>query len=345
MKVLIVDDDEATRTIIGLVIERLGHETILAEDGDQGLLAFETNKPDLVFTDLQMPNMDGLELLRKIRLLDPQVLVIIISSLTSPEYTLAALHLKANDYLIKPFMKPDLLAIMEKYVTIHNSRVQEQGILDSMYFRELKMKISNRLDLVSGVVHQLMRETGNAIQEKDRLGVHLGLVELISNAIEHGNLGITFDEKTDSLESGGDAWQRLVESRRSSPPYRDRSVDLVFRMTPESCEWVISDQGRGFVWNDLPDPCQPENLLALHGRGIMLAKLQFDECTYLGCGNQVRLTKRLDGVPREIEPPVLITEGREMPSDLMDDCWMELNSPNQEPVSSQCNSVSHQQQF
>lgn len=293
MKILIVEDDDATRSLMTMVIKKQGHETISAPDGLEGLKAFKTFQPDIVFADIQMPNMDGLEMLEKLRKIDSNALVIINSTLDSPQYTLKALRLKANDYLVKPVMEKDIIAILAKYSGILENRTRMRDVYGLIHRRSLGMEIFNQLDLVCKIVDRLMLETEHALPEKDRLGIHLGLVEILANAIEHGNLQITYDEKTQALEGANGDWTKLIETRVNTSPYKDRTVNIEFNMNKERCEWLITDQGPGFAWNDIPDPNDPENLLASHGRGIMLTRLQFDECSYLGSGNQVRLAKRL----------------------------------------------------
>lgn len=293
MKILVVEDDSGTRKLMTMVLQGQGHETISASDGVEGLKAFKSLQPDVVFADIKMPNMDGLEMLERIRKFDSNALVIINSTLDSPQYTLKALGLKANDYLVKPFKKKDIIDILAKYSGILENRTRTREVYGFILQRDLEMEISNQLNLVDKIVDRLMLETEHAIPVQDRLGIHLCLVEVLVNAIEHGNLQISYEEKTQSLDSASDDWQKLIETRSKSMPYKDRRIHLDFHMNKERCEWVITDQGPGFDWKNLPDPYDPENLLSSHGRGIMLTRLQFDECSFLGSGNQVRLIKKV----------------------------------------------------
>lgn len=293
MKILVVEDEDATRSLMTMMVKKQGYNVLAAADGVEGLKAFETFQPDVVLADIQMPNMDGLEMLENIRKIDSNALVIMNSTLDSPEYTLKALRLKANDYLVKPVLEKDLIALLNKYSGILENRTRTRAVYGLIYRRELSMQIFNRLDQIDKIVDRLMLETEHAISAQDRLGVHLGLVEMLVNAIEHGNLQIDYDEKTQALEGDPDDWQQLIESRLQNPLYKNRVVNLEFSMNKERCEWLITDQGHGFDWKNIPNPNDPKNLLASHGRGIMLTKFQFDECTYLGSGNQVRLVKYL----------------------------------------------------
>lgn len=291
MKVLIVEDDDGTRFILGKVAKNEGHDVMTAPDGASGLAVFTEFRPDMVLSDIQMPKMDGLQLLERIRNVDHDVVVVMVSSLDTPEYTIKALRLRADDYLVKPAQEKDLLLLIRKYQKVILTRTKEREVVGLVVKKNLEMRVSNQLDLVDRIVDRLMQETEHHLPSIDRLGVHLGLVELVSNGIEHGNLEITYDEKTLAMEGGADAWQNLVRARMQQYPFSERFVTIEIGMGANLIEWVITDQGKGFDWTKIPDPNDPANLLSPHGRGIMLTQFRFDEMTYLGNGSKVRLVK------------------------------------------------------
>ncbi|OGK10349.1 MAG: hypothetical protein A2W80_05495 [Candidatus Riflebacteria bacterium GWC2_50_8] len=293
MKVLIVEDNAAIRGMMEKTVQRAGYETLSAPDGAQGLKLFKEFQPELIFSDINMPIMTGLEMLEKIRNIDTNCLFIIISTLDSPEYILQALRLKANDYLVKPALGKKLTDLLEKYADIIAGRTKTREVLGMIYSMTLGMKIGNNLGLVSKIVDRLMLETEQVIAPDDRIGVHLGLFEMLTNSIEHGSLEISYEEKSEAMESEVQTWKSFLQQRYQNPLYASREVCLEYQLGKECCEWLITDQGPGFDWKSIPDPDDPENLLSSHGRGVMLATMQFDEITYIGKGNQVRLVKKL----------------------------------------------------
>ncbi|HOY66647.1 MAG TPA: ATP-binding protein [Candidatus Ozemobacteraceae bacterium] len=155
------------------------------------------------------------------------------------------------------------------------------------------MQVGNVPEIVGKVADRLMQETEGRIRPAERLGIRLGLIEIIRNAIEHGNLGITYDEKTAALDGDPSAFERLISERMADPSRKERHVDIRFQMDGAQCEWIISDEGAGFDWQSVPDPNDPANLLSTHGRGILLTRLNFDAVSYFGRGNQVSLRKSL----------------------------------------------------
>jgi len=293
MKVLVVEDDRPSREFLVKTLERQGYEIRAGEDGVRGLELFKEFQPHLVFSDIRMPRMDGLEMLRQIRRLSSDAIVVMTTAFGSEEYTLQALRLQADDYLKKPLRFKDLLPLLSKYADVVANRTLESQVLGMVLFRKLIISFDNRFELIGKIIDRLMIETGGAIPVEERLGVHLGLVELVANAIEHGNLEISFDEKTACLEKDPRGMEGLLSERLADPRFGSRRVLVEFLMDQEVCRWTITDEGKGFDIRSIPDPTKDENLFAMHGRGIMLSRMKFDELTYLGTGNQVQAVKFL----------------------------------------------------
>lgn len=115
----------------------------------------------------------------------------------------------------------------------------------------------------------------------------IGLRELIVNAVEHGNLEITFDEKTQLLASG--EWQTEIERRLSTNDLRDRFATVELCLLDDTFAIEITDQGKGFDWNNYLNP-ETAPTAALHGRGMSLAMdAGFSSVEYRGTGNQVSI--------------------------------------------------------
>lgn len=293
MKVLVVDDDAFSRQYMTSVVRLGDYEVMEARDGADGLAMFESFAPDLIFSDISMPVMDGLEMLERIRRKSHDTIVVMTTAFGNAEFTLKALRLRANDYLVKPIIPKDIIINLKKYADVLAARSVEREVVGFILERTLKLRLDNRLEVLGKVADRLMQETEGRILSADRMGVRLGLLEIIINAIEHGNLGITYADKTHAIERKGYDLNDLVVERIAHEPYRSRRVQIEFQMNAELCEWVITDEGEGFDWRSIPDPNDPANLMSMHGRGILLARMNFDEVIFVGPGNQVVLRKKL----------------------------------------------------
>jgi len=109
-KILIVDDEELIVKLLSMSLRSDGYETLSAYSGQQGLEVFKSESPDIVITDIKMPGMDGLELLKKIKEIDPEKEVIIVTGHGDIDSTITALQHGASDFINKP-VRDDALAI------------------------------------------------------------------------------------------------------------------------------------------------------------------------------------------------------------------------------------------
>ncbi len=294
-KILIADDDVDLRDMLRLAVQSQGYIPIEASNAKEAIELFEVHGPGIVISDYAMPGGDGLELLRAIRSQRADTIVIMLTGCGKEEVAAEAMRLRANNYLTKPIRMEELLSLLHKYSRILEERTIEEEILGMILRREFTMQFANRVDIVSKIADQLVRETGTRIDAHSRYSVHLGLYEILINAIEHGNLGITFEEKSRALESSERPLAQLYEERLADPKLADRKVTVEFKMDHEKCEWIIEDEGEGFDWSRTAEQMSEGLSETLNGRGIFLAKFQFDEIEYMGRGNRVRLVKKLTG--------------------------------------------------
>lgn len=117
MKVLLVDDSATMRTIIHRCLTKLGLDDVVeAEDGSQALAKFQEAAFDIVLTDWNMPNMDGMSLLKEIRARNRSVPVVMITTEAERGRVVLAIQAGVSDYLVKPFTPDDLKSKLEKWV-------------------------------------------------------------------------------------------------------------------------------------------------------------------------------------------------------------------------------------
>jgi phosphoserine phosphatase RsbU/P len=115
-KVLLVDDEDSVRSVIRAILEEFNFTVVEAGNGIEGLEKFSQEQPDLVFTDLQMPEMDGLTLISRIKDLNPDVPIVVISGTGSIQSAIDAIRLGAWDYVTKPVEAMECLEIVAQRV-------------------------------------------------------------------------------------------------------------------------------------------------------------------------------------------------------------------------------------
>ncbi len=289
MKILIAEDDHASRLFLESLLESNNYDFRSAENGIEGLNIFEEYKPDIVLTDIKMPIMDGLELLEAIRDKNSDAIVVIITAFGSENYAIQALHLGANNYLKKPVSAQELLRLLKKYKAIISGKYSPETLPGKLIDRTFSLEFQTEFSKIPKIVDKIMIESALDIDDSEKVNIELGLVELITNAVEHGNLGISYIEKQDALNKGN--LNELFEQKMQDKTYKDRKIKVDFFADNEKYQWTITDEGKGFNWKSVPDPTDQEHILELNGRGIFISKFLFDKLEYTGKGNIVTATK------------------------------------------------------
>jgi len=153
-----------------------------------------------------------------------------------------------------------------------------------------EFRIKNDIFGIEKVVFTLTKDFVYFLDFSSLEKIRVGLSEMLTNAIEHGNLHITGDEKFEATDNG--TYYDLVDERLKDPVYNSKLVTFSYKIDNEGISMEIEDEGEGFDVESLPDPTDPESLLKLHGRGILITRMYFDEVLYNDKGNKVKLTKR-----------------------------------------------------
>lgn len=122
VRVLVVDDEDTTRFMLDECFTDMGYEVVTASSGEEALQKFAPEKFDCVISDLMMPSIDGIELLKRIRLQDSDVYFLMITAFPGIDSAVKAMKEGAYDYLTKPFHMEDIQLKVEK--AIHAKRTE-----------------------------------------------------------------------------------------------------------------------------------------------------------------------------------------------------------------------------
>jgi CheY-like chemotaxis protein len=290
-RVLVVDDSAVDRTLAGEILKRdTCYSVEFAQDGEEALKKIDRSPPALVLTDLQMPGVDGLQLVSAVRQRHPRVPVILMTSQGSEEIAFRALHAGAACYVPKSLLPENLRETV--------SKVLQAAIDESHYYTTMScLTRSDRLftlpndsalftPLIMQCQHDCVALGICGESERVRLGVGLG--EALANAMFHGNLALSSSLR----ETDADAFHQLAEERRSQSPYQERRIEVEVRLARERAVFVVRDEGCGFNPALLPDPTDPANLDKVTGRGILLMRAFMDQVEFNPRGNEVTMIKQ-----------------------------------------------------
>jgi signal transduction histidine kinase/FixJ family two-component response regulator len=153
-KILIIDDEESIRVLLKLSLTSKGYDVITAEDGEKGVEVFERESPPLVLTDIKMPGMDGIAVLRRIKEISPETEVIVITAHGDMESAIQALQLDASDFIVKP-LKDEVLSVALKRAQERldaRSMAKHADILEHKVLAATK-EISERYEFEGKLIH------------------------------------------------------------------------------------------------------------------------------------------------------------------------------------------------
>ncbi|MEN8128919.1 MAG: response regulator [Pseudomonadota bacterium] len=285
--ILIVDDETFNLDIIEEYLEEENYDILRSSDGDEAWCMLQRDPEifDVVLLDRMMPGLDGMEVLERMQahavLRNAQV--VLQTARAANQDIVEGLKAGAFYYLTKPFEGNMLRSVVQtalddrtryqlvqKEVKKHSSTL---GLMQSSRF--LFRTLEQGRDLASVLA--------NACPEPTRIVT--GLLELMINAVEHGNLGITYNEKS-KLNKTGD-WEAEVQRRMVLPENVHKEVEVSYMRGNGEIRITITDQGAGFDWKPYAD-LVPERVFDSHGRGIAMARmLSFDHLEFRGNGNEV----------------------------------------------------------
>lgn len=291
-KILLIDDEPLVREELGGLLEDEGYLVIAGADGEEGLALFRSEAPDMVITDVRMPRKDGLSVAVTIRQEDPGVPVAVITGHGSESMAINALRSGVIDFIKKPVRVEDLtsaLARMEAARRPPELKYAEMPPMVKLLSHSWVYQLGNDLGAIPSFVDAMLRQCTEEIDRIAVLELSLALRELILNAVEHGNLGLSYQEKTKALEAG--TIDQLLEERAQMSEYRDRSVIVTVSRQERRLIFSIKDEGEGFDWSALPDPADTPDLFSIHGRGVLLSRMSVDSLEFNEQGNEVTVEK------------------------------------------------------
>jgi CheY-like chemotaxis protein len=285
--VLLADDDKLARQLACEILEMEDFAVTAVADGEHAWATIDGQPPlfDAIVLDGRMPGLSGFELLERLKS-DPRtraIPVVMLSGLTEVTDVAAGIRAGAYYYVTKPY-EPELLvsvlraaiADRSEHAELERKLATTVGALPLLTRAEFEFRAVEEARALAGLVANVAPEPSRVVT---------GLWELMVNAIEHGNLGLGYEEKTELIASG--RWHEEIANRQRREPWRRRVGRLFVERGDGRVLYRVSDEGEGFS----PEPFldfDPQRLTHAHGRGIAMAcRFSFDAVRYLGRGNEV----------------------------------------------------------
>ena len=292
---LVVDDSAMDQKLIGGILQRRTNcEVTFASNGSEAMSCIQDRPIDVVLTDLQMPEMDGLNLVQAIRIQYADLPVILITGQGSEDLATEALERGAASYVPKSRLAEMLADTVEDVLAVVRADRGYASLIGCMIENQFRFELPNDPELVDplvDLVQQMVSGVGlcDAIE---RVRVGIAVEQALLNALYRGNLEISAEQmqlaREEMLKEGHAA---IIEQRRTSEPYSSRKIYVDVQISAERAEIVIRDEGDGFDTAAVPAAGDPSALEREGGRGLVLMHTFMDDVKFNQQGNEVTMIK------------------------------------------------------
>ena len=294
--ILVVDDSQVDRTLVGGLLRKTeGVEVSFASNGSEALDQIRQSRPDVVVTDLQMPEKDGLELVTAIRVHYSDIPVILMTAHGSETLAVEALEQGASSYVPKSQLGEKLIDTVEEVFALARADRTYERLIACLDRSLMEFSLENDAELTDPLVDFVQQIVAgmNICDPTGRYRIGVALKEALLNALYRGNLEISFEQMQQAREELliGSGLDR-IEQRRREAPYKDRRIHVRISIQENQAMFVIRDEGPGFDVASLPPPRELGALEPQRGRGLVLMRTFMDEVTFNDRGNEVTMIKR-----------------------------------------------------
>ena len=286
---LVVDDEASLRDVLCRVLEKSGYECITAASGIEALEMLEKHEVPVVFSDIRMPEMDGVKLLRQIRERWPEIAVVVVTAVTEVEVAVACLRMGALDYITKPFQLEEVQARLEQ--ALDKRRLIREN---RMYQEHLQDLVATQARRIEEVFLEGVQALVEALEARDaytrghskrvsaysgRIATELGmsaeevqLTELAAELHDVGKIGVRESVLLKPARLDAEEYDHLMQHMEIGA----RILDPLLKNAPQVIDVVRSHHER-LDGTGRPDALSAE-AIPLHARVVSLADA-FDAMT------------------------------------------------------------------
>ncbi|HNZ26714.1 MAG TPA: ATP-binding protein [Spirochaetota bacterium] len=290
-KILIVSSNFDRSEKIKRLLANKPFILIDAKDEDEAVNALASaNKIFYIIIDYDSSNYNSLALLKKIKKRNFKGGVLLLIENLNDSIRKKIKFFESLSVTSLDRERDGIAYILDNYIRSFRKTKINIEVSRFVKFEKKLYVIPNSLKYMKPISEHLTRDLVQVgIVDKNFLfNVKFGIQEMIINAIEHGNLEITYEQKSEMLRNGLDL-NEIIKKYSALPKFKNRKVYIKYLLTKKRALYIIKDQGNGFNWRETPDCSKSENHLLEHGRGIMMTKNYFDEVRYNDKGNEVTL--------------------------------------------------------
>ncbi|HNX01208.1 MAG TPA: response regulator [Candidatus Cloacimonadota bacterium] len=303
LSILLVDDEELILVSLKRLLELSGYDVDTAYNGRDAINKIHQSKFHVIISDIEMPQMDGLELLTRIRKnIDYSLPVILMTGFLNAEYAIEAIRRGASDFIRKPIDIKQLIKSVNNLLTGSNIKQQIQNMAHQLSSIDVEFHFSPRNFLETDISNTLtvMFQQYLSLNTYFVNEIVLCLEEMLNNAFIHGTLNL--QEETRQMDHFN--YKTYVQKAISDDDIASKKIILRVKLNRSDryLQLTVSDQGNGFNYHHWLERTREDlqSNLTYHGRGIGLIKLLVDEIQFQDDGRTIIVRKNLDYAAQNI---------------------------------------------
>ena len=304
--ILLVEDSPTQALQMKLLLESAGHQVICSDDGTTAIEQLATGTNEIVVTDLELPVMNGLDLIKRMRADFPQIPAVLVTGQGSERLAAEALRIGATAYVPKSMVDDMLLGTIEDVLGVTRTDRSYAELIDCTIENRLVFEIPNKPLLLLTAIDLTMQLAAGMelLSGVDRYRVATALQHAASNALYRGNLQLSIDQwhPASSIEPELSESHPVVQSRLSSEPFRHRKIHYDARLMRDLIRVTIRDEGPGFDTARFSNEDETQALAAEHGRGLTLIRKFMDKVAFNDSGNEITMIKHCVARQLHAEP-------------------------------------------
>lgn len=292
--VLVVDDSATDRKLAGRLLEKgVEAEVRYALNGRDALEKIRGERPDVVVSDLQMPEMNGLQLVEAVRRDYPSIPVVLMTARGSEQIAAEALRRGATSYVPKASLANHLCDTVERILEASQADHLHSRLMHSLEQEECRFVLKNDPELIeplAGHVQELLRSV-HLSDESERLRVSVAVKHALLIAHYHGNLEMPLSSDLDD-----DQFQRFAEERGGKAPHRDRAIEFRAAISREQAVFTIRHEGARLDPKNLPEDLQSRATDSAWLGGFLVISAVMDDVSFDPARNEISLLKKASPV-------------------------------------------------
>ncbi len=290
--ILLVEDSATQAMQMKMLLESASHEVTCVDDGTAALEHLASGLSELVVTDLELPLLNGLELIKKMQVDFPQIPAVLVTARGSERLAAEALRHGAAAYVPKSLLNELLLGTVEDVLGVLRTDRSYAELINHMVENRFVFDLPCNPDLIMPVVDLTMQMAAGMelLSGTDRHRVSIAIRHGLSNALYRGNLELNRSQWQDQAD-GALLDENALKERLGRDPYRKRKIHYDVRLMRDLIRIVIRDDGNGFDTRALANLHDTNQMLSSGGRGLVLIHSFMDKVTYNDKGNELTMIK------------------------------------------------------